>query len=105
MSSNGSLSDNPSEKSSSSQLSSSVKSTSVDATFEIQVDGKPVIVAGGNKNKNIGTVARGIDTIFVSMTELSHAIERARKRRRPSTTYGGGASFGTLTFRQSTKRS
>lgn len=47
-------------------------------TFEVIVDGKTVI-----RNQKGSR-----ESIFVSMSEMEHAIARARKRRRPSTVYG-----------------
>lgn len=47
-------------------------------TFEVRVDGK--IVIRNQKGSK--------ESIFVSMSEMEHAIARARKRRRPSTVYG-----------------
>jgi hypothetical protein len=101
----GGSSDKSLSSTSSSSSSGSLKGSSATdaATFEILVDGKPVlVVSSGGKNKGSSTSGSAntpkkgggmTDTIFISMTELSHAIERARRRRRPSTAYGGnGAS-------------
>jgi hypothetical protein len=100
----GGSSDKSLSSTSSSSSSGSLKGSSATdaATFEILVDGKPVlVVSSGGKNKGSSTSGSAntpkkgggmTDTIFISMTELSHAIERARRRRRPSTAYGGNGT-------------
>lgn len=50
-------------------------------TFEVVVDGKIVVRTNQRAGAHPGT-------IFVSMAEMDLAITRARKRRRPSTSYG-----------------
>lgn len=62
------------------------KSAFAGSTFEVLVDGKVVVRrAPGRK----GGVSNEM-TVFVSMQELDVAISRARRRRRPSTSYGEG---------------
>lgn len=55
-----------------------------EATFEVLVDGK-IVIGRGKKQ----TLSRAQTMVFVSMQELDIAISRARRRRRPSTAYGG----------------
>mmetsp|Transcript_6254 Transcript_6254/g.8126 ORF Transcript_6254/g.8126 Transcript_6254/m.8126 type:complete len:220 (+) Transcript_6254:162-821(+) len=55
-----------------------------EATFEVVVDGK-VVIGRGKKE----SISRAQTVVFVSMQELDIAISRARRKRRPSTTYGG----------------
>lgn len=49
--------------------------------FEVMVDGKVIVPSMGRKDNHIG--------VFVSMQDLDLAMSRARRRRRPSTVYGG----------------
>ena len=65
-----------------------------DATFEVLVDGK-VVVGKGNIQmlKGGDDLADGL-SVFVSMQELDLAINRARRRRRPSTLYGEDCQNG-----------
>jgi hypothetical protein len=53
--------------------------------FEVLVDGKVVVPTLGRKD-------RDFMGIFVSMQELDLAMDRARRRRRPSTVYGEDGS-------------
>jgi hypothetical protein len=71
-------------------LPSLEKDGTAEALFEILVDGKVVI---GKKNRTRRQrvsmdVARS-RSVFVSMQELDVAVSRARRRRRPTTAYGG----------------
>jgi hypothetical protein len=71
-------------------LPSLEKDGSAEAVFEILVDGKVVI---GKKNRTrrqrVSMDLTRSRSVFVSMQELDVAISRARRRRRPTTTYGG----------------
>lgn len=53
--------------------------------FEVRVDGKVVV---GNRLRKLRPETR---SVYVSMVELDMAISRARRRRRPSTMYGGSS--------------
>jgi hypothetical protein len=61
-----------------------------EAVFEILVDGKVVI---GKKNRTrrqrVSMDLKKSRSVFVSMHELDIALSRARRRRRPTTAYGG----------------
>jgi hypothetical protein len=55
-------------------------------TFEVVVDGKVIIRTPSSRNtRSLGSLV----CVFVSMEELDVAISRSRRRRRPSTVYGG----------------
>jgi hypothetical protein len=55
-------------------------------TFEVVVDGKVIIrTPSSRKDRSMGSLV----CVFVSMEELDVAISRSRRRRRPSTVYGG----------------
>jgi hypothetical protein len=60
--------------------------------FEVLVDGKIVIGGGQSRERHVlgGRVdVERTQSVFVSMEQLGHAISKARKKRRPSTLYGG----------------
>jgi hypothetical protein len=60
-----------------------------EATFEILVDGKVVVGKGKPRKQKVARVDLSrARSVFVSMQELEGAITRARKRKRPSTSYG-----------------
>lgn len=53
--------------------------------FEILVDGK--VIVGGRRDKKMHMHDAGRSVIFVSMRELDGAVNKARRKRRPSTLY------------------
>jgi hypothetical protein len=62
-------------------------------TFEVLVDGKVVVGKGKIQIQKLGSAsavddATGGISIFVSMQEIDSVISKARRRRRPSTSYG-----------------
>lgn len=60
-----------------------------EATFEVLVDGNVVVGKGRSRKQKISPVDMAHSrSVFVSMQAVEIAISRARKRRRPSTTYG-----------------
>lgn len=61
-----------------------------EAIFEILVDGKIIVGKGRARRQKVVKVdmSRHARSVFVSMQELDIAISRARRRRRPTTTYG-----------------
>ena len=80
------------------------------AIFEVCVDTKVVVGRRYNNRRSTRSLGR-VDmsstssrrnTIFVNMQELDVAISRARRKRRPNTTYGenspttGGTLIGTM---------
>jgi len=57
-----------------------------DRVFAISVDGK---VAVGGKQRSRGEDGDGHRHVFVSLEELGFAIEKARRKKRPHSSYGG----------------
>ena len=80
-------------------LSSSVDTPGDSMIFEVLVDGRSVVDKAQTKRQSIGNGERGssgvgspVDlangiSIYVSMGEIDQAITKARRKRRPSTTY------------------
>ena len=65
-----------------------------DVTFEVLVDGKVVVGKSSIQMLRGGDDLAGSLSVFVSMQELDLAINRARRRRRPSTSYGHDCQTG-----------
>ncbi|GAX16183.1 hypothetical protein FisN_3Hu336 [Fistulifera solaris] len=64
-----------------------------EATFEVLVDGRVVVGKGRSSKQKVGLVdMTHARSVFVSMKELDVAIARSRRKRRPSTAYGGEKS-------------
>jgi hypothetical protein len=64
-----------------------------EATFEVLVDGRVVVGKGRSSKQKVGLVdMTHARSVFVSMKELDVAIARSRRKRRPSTAYGGERS-------------
>lgn len=57
-------------------------------TFEVLVDGKVVVGKGRARRPTRVDMSHDRRSVFVSMDEIDVAVSRARRRRRPSTTYG-----------------
>jgi hypothetical protein len=67
---------------------------SANPMFEVLVDGKVVIGGKGRRSRERHVPGGRVDvqntqSVYVSMEQLGHAISKARKKRRPSTLYGG----------------
>jgi hypothetical protein len=75
-----------------------------EATFEIIVDDKVVVGKSSASRQRLGSNSKGVEdltggmSVFVSMMELDLAITKARRRRRPNTSYGSDEndSYGQL---------
>jgi hypothetical protein len=62
-----------------------------EATFEVLVDGNVVVGKVKSRKQKVARVDMAhARSVFVSMQEVQYAIARARKRRRPASTYGVG---------------
>jgi hypothetical protein len=62
------------------------------ATFEVRVDGNVVVGKVKSRKQKVARVDMAhARSVFVSMQEVEYSISRARKRRRPASTYGVGA--------------
>jgi hypothetical protein len=64
-----------------------------DPTFEVLVDGKVCVGKGKIQIQKLGSSSSIEDmtggmSVFVSMQELDSIISKARRRRRPNTSYG-----------------
>jgi hypothetical protein len=63
-----------------------------EATFEVLVDGNVVVGKVKSRKQKVARVDMAhARSVFVSMQEVEYSIARARKRRRPASTYGVGA--------------
>jgi hypothetical protein len=63
-----------------------------EATFEVLVDGNVVVGKVKSRKQKVARVDMAhARSVFVSMQEVEYSISRARKRRRPASTYGVGA--------------
>jgi hypothetical protein len=60
-----------------------------EATFEVLVDGNVVVGKVKSRKQKVARVDMAhARSVFVSMQEVDYAVSRARKRRRPASTYG-----------------
>jgi hypothetical protein len=75
-----------------------------EATFEVIVDDKVVVGKSSSSRQRLGSTSKGVEdltggmSVFVSMMELDLAITKARRRRRPNSTYENNEddSYGQL---------